>query len=455
MTVFDSELPESTNKQPRIVPVPHDFLKQRKAKPPGAQTVRGAERQWIHRQGIGYQLRIADLNIQLDLTRLHTSKDDISGLLTVRVKIAGARTVGDDILSSADFNVSSLRARTERAKHLQERARVEEIDWLGILEELCLRVLTQEEVGQPEIALCDIPAPTDQVSEIDAAGMPLLRRHPVIWFGDGAAGKSLLALYAAIDLAQSGYRVLYCDWEFSGEEHAERMRRFIGSAPAHRDSLFYRRCDRPFIREVTQIREIISRRQINFLICDSIGFAVQTAPENAEDATGYFRALRECGPIGSLHLAHMNRSEQGDKKPFGSIFWHNGARATWYLKRTGAEADNSMTVGFFHRKSNIGRLRPDLGQRVDFSQTATSVAPCDINEAPELAQDAQMWQRIDGVLRNHSDLTIGQIAEELDEKAETVRKTLYRYEKKQHFKSLMGSDGVKRFKVVTPLDRRD
>lgn len=446
MSVLDNELPPSPSGAvtAKILPAKTtDFLRQ-KNRPPRSE--RGLVREWLVVPGVGYQLQITDLGIQFDCTRVRTRYDETYGLLTVRANFRGARVIEDHILSSADFNLSSLRSRQDRAKHLHDRASADSIDWLGLLEDLCLRVLNHEERGQPEIALEDIPCDVERSAEIEGGSLPLLRTHPTIWFGDGAAGKSLLALFAAIDLAQRGQRVLYCDWELDGESHAHRLRRFVGATPGLRDHLIYRRCERSFQREALQIRDVIAKRKITFLVCDSIGFAAEGAPESAEAATGYFRALRECGPIGSLHLAHMNRSEQGDQKPFGSIFWHAGARATWFLKRTAADESESMMVAFHHRKSNLGKLRPAFGRRITFLQADTLIDNCDVTDSEEMSRELPLWQRIQGSIRSGGPMTTIAIANDLDAKEDSVRKATQRLTKL--FTRVIGDDGIHRIALV-------
>lgn len=368
---------------------------------------------------------LPEIGVYLSLTRLRREKSETVGLLTVRTSFRGARTVFGNVLSSADFNCSSLRARKERATHLLERSRADDLDWFSFLEELSLRVLEAEEEGDAEVAIHEIPMSTETAVELDAAGLPLLRRHPTIWFGDGGSAKSYLALYAAIDLAQRGERVLYLDFEFSGEEHRARFHRLAGPT-AKADGLIYRRCERSLHRETYRLRDIVSKQRITFVICDSVGFATDVSPEQAEAATTYFRALRELGPLGSLHLAHVNKSEQGDQKPFGSAFWHNGARATWYLKRTDADpSSEDMTVGFYHRKSNVGRLRPNFGIKLRFMATDTLVSAADITEHDELAAKLPVWQRMKGALR-HGAMTEDQLADRVGVKDSTVRSEMAR-----------------------------
>jgi TonB family protein len=51
----------------------------------------------------------------------------------------------DGILSAGDVNLSSVRARQDRGKYLSTRARIEEIDFVGFLEELSQRVIALPE----------------------------------------------------------------------------------------------------------------------------------------------------------------------------------------------------------------------------------------------------------------------------------------------------------------------
>jgi hypothetical protein len=390
----------------------------------------GGERNWLVSPD-GYSLIIPDFGIYLDLTRIRRDKQETIALLRVRVKFRGARTIlSDGLLSSADFNCSSLRARKERAKHLEERARTtEDIDWFGILEELCVRVLEAEEVGEEERPLENVPMNAEHDSELDAGGLPLLRKHPTIWFGDGGSAKSYLALWAAVTLAQAGERVLYCDWEFSGEDHRRRLHRLVGPIP-NMPQLLYRRCDRPLNRDIGRIKSILLRNNTTFLICDSLGFAADGTPESAEAATNYYKALRELPPIGSLHLAHISKAEEGDKKPFGSVFWANGARATWFMKRTDADLySDGMTVGFYHRKSNVGRLRADFGMKLDFVGTETRVFPAEIAQHPELAAKMPLKQRMAGLLKIEGPMSLEALAEAIpDSKSDSIRRIADREE---------------------------
>jgi hypothetical protein len=123
------------------------------------------------------------------LTGCVANINELFGELSVKCDLPGARTSGGSLLT-ADFNLSGYRSRKERATALQARANTgNQVDWDGLIEEFCQCVLQAERTGQPAVDLRTLPVPAaDDVIEVE--GLPLLRRHPTILFGDGGAAKS-------------------------------------------------------------------------------------------------------------------------------------------------------------------------------------------------------------------------------------------------------------------------
>jgi hypothetical protein len=87
-----------------------------------------------------YRLSLPQIGVVLEVDRLRRERNELVGELRVRCALPGARTV-DGNLSIADFNLSSARARSERARLLAERANTRDVDWIALIEELCQRVL--------------------------------------------------------------------------------------------------------------------------------------------------------------------------------------------------------------------------------------------------------------------------------------------------------------------------
>lgn len=374
-----------------------------------------------------YRLNASEARVVLDLDRLRRESGALVGELVVRCDLPSALTY-NGILSAGDVNLSSVRARQDRAKYLSARARVAEVDFTGLLEELALRVIAGEREGAPLITLRDLPRPTvDETRVVD--GLTLLARHPMVLFGDGGVAKSYLALYLAGRLDQAGFRVGLYDWELSGEDHRDRLERLFGpQMPAVR----YHRCSAPLVYEADRIRRDVRSEQLDYVIMDSIAFACDGPPEAAEVAGRYFQALRSLGPIGSLHLAHISKAEGADAKPFGSAFWHNGARATWFVKRAESDDPGSIRIALYNRKANMGPIRPAVGFEVTFDEDSTTFRPVSVGETRDLAVGLTLKQQIVHSLKGGAK-TVAELADELEAKPDSIKKTTLRGKGKLFF----------------------
>lgn len=281
-------------------------------------------------------------------------------------------------LHAARMNISTTRSRTEVANYLAKRVPQAGHDWAGIIEVSCSEAIRAMREGEPAILLREAARPAG-----DDELLPpfLLARLPVILFGDGGSAKSYLALAMACALHGHGTpglepaeyrRVLYIDWEFTPEDHAARLDRLVPLPRAQQPGILYRRCTRPLVEEAESLARIIADEGVSYAILDSAGMACDGPPEGAEQALGYWGALRRLG-VASLSLAHTNRS--GDvKRPFGSTFWHNGARSTWHVKGEQVQP-GLLRLALRHRKSNVGPLLSPVGFDVEFAAGRTYVRP--------------------------------------------------------------------------------
>lgn len=367
-------------------------------------------------------LEAGDPYIVFTVHRLRREHDELHGEVTVETAIAGAQT-NEGMLSIGDLNLSSQRARTERATYLLQRSKDGESDWRGLLDDFAQKVLAAERNGQPAVDLRTLPRPEpDDVFDVEGFCLP--RRHPSILFGDGGAAKSYLLLYYLGYLARRGFRVALFDWELCGEDHRDRLERLFGpEMPA----IAYAKCEKPLHYEQDRLRRLCRELSIDYAGYDSVAFACDGPPEAAEVAGRYFRAVRRIGP-GSLHVAHVNKSDTGDQKPFGSTFWHNGARSTWFAKRTEANPGAKIEIGLYNRKANLGPLLSAVGFELDFSAESTQIRRISVSRVPELASKLPIRQRITDVLRGGA-LSAGEIAERIDEDVESVRRTVRRWDK--------------------------
>lgn len=366
-----------------------------------------------------YRQEWEQFGITMDVDRLRRENNELWGELTVVCDLPGGQTY-DGPLSIADFNFSSARARSDRAKLLGQRSNTETLDWAGMMEDFCQRVLSAERKGQPSVDLRTIEKP-NKWDQLIVEGLRLPRRHPSIIFGDGGAAKSYTALYFAGKLAIQGYRIALFDWELCGEDHRERYECLFGT---EMPPLIYARCEKPLVHEMDRLRRIVKDDKIDYAIYDSIAFACDGPPEAAEVASRYFRSVRQIG-TGSLHIAHVSKAENGDQKPFGSSFWHNGARSTWFAKAIDG-LGNSINLGLFNRKSNLGPMERPIGFGITFLADSTIFTPCDPAECPDLADKLSVRQRLLHILR-YKPLEPKKIEQELEVGADTLSRTVRRY----------------------------
>ena len=369
-----------------------------------------------------YRLEIPELAIAVEVDRLRRERHELIGELSVACGLPGAYTVDGDSLSIADFNLSSARARQDRATLLAKRGNAGNLDWAGLIEEFCQRVLKAERTGQPAIDLRSVPRPNAADQMIEVAGLALPKRHSSILFGDGGTAKSYTALHTAGLMAQTGIKVAYFDWELAADEHRDRLERLF---PEFMPKIWYARCERSLVHEADRLRRIVRENDIQYAVFDSVAFACDGPPEAAEVAGRYFRAVRQIG-VGSLHVAHISKAEGADKKPFGSTFWHNGARATWFAQLSeGSREGDVLQIGLFNRKSNLGRLKPAIGFSIAFTDERTTFRRSNVADSPDLAGQLSVRQRMAYLLRSGA-LDPSRIAEEIDAEVETVRRTARR-----------------------------
>jgi len=292
------------------------------------------------------------------------------------------------------------------------------------------------------VLLSDLAPPAEDDTVL-IEGRPFLRRHPMMDFGDGGSLKSYLALWQAGLLAQRGLRVGYFDWEFDGAEHRARLHGLFGETMP---PIYYVRCEQAITHEADRLRRIVLTHSLDYAIVDSVAVACGGRPEDAEVAGAFFRIVRQLR-IGTLLIAHINRSETGDSKPFGSTFWSNYARATWFIKRSDPDGDSSqVNVVMINRKANTGPLRPALGFTVRFGDDRVTIQRTDPSEDSSFADKLPLWQRIAGTLRT-GPLTYARIAEVLDAKVDSVERAVQR-SRGRTFTRVEGADGITRIALV-------
>jgi len=376
----------------------------------------------LRRTALGFRYCWDALGVSIDLQYISAERGAMFAELMVLSELPGTPK---RLHGPVRFNMMNTGSRERIAQFLSRRL---PLDWTEVLEQTCRLEVERYRAGEPAMKLREAVKPTGGQFAIPPL---ILADGPTIWFADGGVGKSIMALAAALALSRGDeyllgiapaqqLRVLYLDWEWDAWQHLERMEAILGSESSECDML-YRHCVGALVQQVESIRRVIVEESVDFVVIDSVGAACAEEPESARVALDFANAVRELG-VGSLWLAHTTKN--GDKmRPFGSTFWHNVARATWYLDKQQDGGGADLALGFFHRKSNSGRLERPLGFGLTWEADRVFIERIDVAAVPSLAQALPARDRILALLGQGA-LTADEVAEELDMPKSTTKARL-------------------------------
>jgi hypothetical protein len=394
----------------------------------GARPVYGIEELLdpeLKRTALGYVVRFLAPPAELEFENVRDDRGQLSADFV-------ARRTDDDVgnpdghLFECNFRLLSLSDQSSITTAL--RSALPGIEWRVLLNRAIHLVRREMKDESTSIILRD----AEEAAETPYLAEPLaLRDHSSLLVGEGGTAKSLTLLAVAGALHEGipgplGLRmhgkasVLYLDFELDETEHRKRLRRLFGG---RMPGLAYLRCARPLVQERERIQREAARRGSNYLIIDSVSFAVDGPLEEAATALRFFGAIRQLG-MGSVAAAHVSKMGNGDD-PFGSAFWRNGARQTWKVKAQ-RDGENRLTIGMFDTKRNLtGRHQP-LAYTIDFEGTAgpITVRRTDARDHDELSKEVPLKDRIDHALSVPK--SYAELAEELDAELESIRRVVNR-----------------------------
>jgi hypothetical protein len=372
--------------------------------------------------GRRYVLRVPDHQVELFADRLEWTRNELHGELSLVAGTLGGRHY-DGPVTAGSFNFSSTTTRDTRAKYFAKITKTTSgIDWAEIIEEMCRWTVNTHRSGPPSIDLrTATPPPPDDVRTIHGLGFSL--RQPTMLYGDGGSLKSYLALWIAGTLSRQGLRPLLADWEMEAGDHLARLRGLFGDNMPYVE---YLRCELPMSAMVDHLSRTIADKRIDYLIADSVGFACDGPPEQADVALRYGSAVRQLR-IGSMHLAHVVKNrEEADYGPFGSRFWFNLARRVYQVKREDV-AGPAQRVSVITRKNNSGDPKaPPLAFAVDFSRGGVEIRPCEPAAHVPARASVPYRMRILNLLEESGPMTYASIARELHCATNTVVQTVTR-----------------------------
>jgi hypothetical protein len=224
-----------------------------------------------------------------------------------------------------------------------------------------------------------------------------------ILFGSGSAGKTMVALHMAICVAlglpwlgrdTQRRNVLWIDHESGEQVLALRSARICAALGIDQsevaDRLHYWGAEgSPLADSIPGLRRVIQAKNIGLVILDHVAAACGSEPEKSDSALRFYRAQAKLGaPM--LALAHITGEMERDPsqvlRPFGSIFWHNGARRTWFIQKYQEQESSVAALGLFNRKVNDGMKPADFGLNLFYNDPygPIQVVAADMQLTPEL-----------------------------------------------------------------------
>lgn len=350
--------------------------------------------------------------------------------MTIRMLVAG--TLPDPYVER--INLLSMSARESCRREL-EAITGKGIGWAAALSSAMSKARDAYLGIDRSLAVADIASPERLEFIVDT----LIPEDGVtIWFGAGSSTKTLLAYRVAVAVARGEpflgratkkRNVLVIDYETGAGICSYRMKRLVAGTDS--DTLagihYWAAGGVPLLDQVAALRRCIDQHAIGFLILDHCAMACGGEPEKADSALRFFRGAEHL-KLPMLAIAHVTGEGERDptlvRRPFGTVYWSNGARRTWFLQRQQEQEADRVAVGFYCRKVNDGRLPSDFGINLIFEGDSgpIEVTAGDLRESPALnATRGREWE-IHALLAEP--MPYFEIGEALDMKPDTVRKIM-------------------------------
>ena len=375
--------------------------------------------------------------LQFDRIKQHKNGD-----IKARLHISAKTNNGEANLHQGQLNLVAPRSRKEISNLLKERLKREGLQWDYLIEETCRRVVDAEEdtTEAEQLSYSDAKEPEFVVYPC------IVDRLPVVWYGPGAAGKTMLAMYFAL-LVQNGLpfmgqdikqrNVLYLDWEVDKEEASRRasfFARYLEEQFQQEIQFpYYRQCLLPLFDEASSIAEDVSKNNVGLVFIDSAGPACGGDIMSAELAIQYFNSLRKiCASkaAASVTLTHVTKSERRDaeqgRMPIGTIYFENYPRFTWEMKPQETPSEEKISVGFFCRKTNF-RKPKSFGFEITFNETKAypkPITPEDVKSDEKVLEEIILDELSTGPMH------VKELSEATGTTISTIQKTVSQAQKK-------------------------
>lgn len=380
-----------------------------------------------------YRFEWPDDGISIVCDRLHEEKAGLSCELEVRTALEPS----PGLVRQGRFNLSAPLTRAQWVRALDER--LPGPDWYAVFEQVCFLAIRRWREGEPIIDLADVEA---------RSGLPFLLPPFIVEgasslvFAEGGAGKSMFALACGLAVATGSSEilgmepsrigpVLYLDYEWDPESHAERLRALCAGygIDVPHGFLLYRRETSSIMEGAAAIRRHIAETGAVLVIVDSLGMARGGEPESADLTIKVFGAIRSFG-VPTLVLDHVVKNQTNTKYSFGSVYTTNAARITWRMDASSDGDGRGYRIGLSNQKAN-GRYQQPRGYTIwmdnseEYELLSARYTPTDIMRIPAMADHIPLWRQCIEHLRA-GPLTMGELFTSLKEEGIAVNSNVLR-----------------------------
>jgi hypothetical protein len=203
--------------------------------------------------------------------------------------------------------------------------------------------------------------------------------------------------------------VIYWDWEWGEESHAERVQAICAGSGFEMPEgvLFYQHEMASVMEAAPRMRKRVAETGAVFVVVDSLGFARGGDANSQELTVRMFSAFRTLG-VPVLAIDHVTKSKE-DKTPthsFGSAYTFNAARLMWRMDTAKEEGKNDFYCALVNTKTNRKYQKP-RGLKVlvatdeDERLLTVNFETTDINDIPGLNKALSLRDQIRAVIEQN------------------------------------------------------
>lgn len=370
--------------------------------------------------------------IEIIFQSLEKGTRDLDAEMTLRFLMPGTHTHP----YHQRINLLSMSARESCRREL-EAIYGKDIKWAKLLSDAC--ATTHE-----TYLSVDRSQHTPNIAIMEAVEMMIAGIAPAqgttILFGGGSAAKTFLAMSMAICVskgipfmgrATQQRKVMFVDYETGPEMFAFRVGRLLrglGYDKTDGEGIYYwDGAGVPLLDCAEAVRHAAERHGCGLLVVDHAALACGTEPEKSEAALKVKRALARI-KLPTLLVAHVTGDGEINpnlvQRPFGSVFWSNLARRTWYVNRVQEQESDTAEVGLYCRKNNDGRRPLDFALQLCFEAEngPITLVPADLRATPRLVQGQHIEERLWAALEEP--MTVAELKEITGLSESSIKHTL-------------------------------